>query len=154
MVTDRLFFWKGNDKCVSLKHGVLFYKAQSWSEVSLKVWPWSVVKIHQARPPVSSLISYLKTTEGKSHSSWEILSIFRSALFISRHSHFIPHAVSTIIRRWSERTRKGIIRDKQFQKHEKCPIKLPSQAHSSSCLFAPVEGCTPQHTRNAYFDNS
>lgn len=58
------------------------------------------------------------------------------------------------LERWSERKRQGVFRDEQFQKHEKYPIKFPSQTHSSSCLFAPVEGCTPQHTLNAYFDNS
>lgn len=50
MVTGRLFFFFGKEM-TSVKHEVLFHKARSWSEASLKVWPWSAIKfkkpIHQ-----------------------------------------------------------------------------------------------------------
>lgn len=76
---------------------------------------------------------------GKKKSELEILNIYWSEFFMNPHSYLIPHSVSSTIRKTEEGREKRIFGDALVQEHV-----------SSCCLYAPVEGCTPQHTLNAY----
>lgn len=148
--------WMGrrrNDKYVNLQCVVFFSQCTKleWGFVK------SLFSFFFKPPPFLStcfIIEQWLKTGGK-----RILSL-KFFTFIGVHSLWIDILIwfHTLypqqLERRSEKERKGIFRDKLFQEHAKRAIKLPSQTHSSSCLYAPVEGCTPKRSLNAYFDYS
>lgn len=64
---------------------------------------------------------------------------------MNRHSYY---SVSSVRKMGRE---KRIFGDALFQERVKNAGRKAPQSARSFCLYAPVEGCTPQHTLSAYF---